>query len=114
MVHTLLPWWSRASSELASDLRYLVDRKAYARALNSKSFSKKSLSLIACRMPKPPMTPDDINALSKAWNESKAATDAVLAKFREGASKDEIDNAIRKMYATRGKVQEFHDKFFEN
>ena len=46
-------------------------------------------------MPKPPMTPDDINALSKAWNESKAATDAVLAKFREGASKDEIDDAIR-------------------
>ena len=42
------------------------------------------------------MTPDDINALSKAWNESKAATDAVLAKFREGASKDEIDNAIRR------------------
>jgi Xaa-Pro aminopeptidase len=92
----------------------LVDRKANSRALKSKSFSKKSLSLIACRMPKPPMTPDDINALSKAWNESKAATDAVLAKFREGASKDEIDDAIRKMYATRGKVQEFHDKFFEN
>jgi hypothetical protein len=92
----------------------LVDRKAYARALKSKSISKKSLSLIACRMPKPPMTPDDINALSKAWNESKAATDAVLAKFREGASKDEIDDAIRKVYATRGKVQEFHDKFFEN
>ena len=37
-------------------------------------------------MPKPPMTPDDIDALSKAWNESKAATDAVLAKFREGAA----------------------------
>ena len=91
-----------------------VDRKAYARALKSKSFSKKSLSLVACRMPKPPMTPDDIDALSKAWNESKAATDAVLAKFREGASKDEIDDAIRKMYATRGKVQEFHDKFFES
>ena len=52
-------------------------------------------------MPKPPITPDDIDALSKAWNESKAATDAVLAKFREGASKDEIDDAIRKMYATR-------------
>jgi hypothetical protein len=52
-------------------------------------------------MPKPPMTPDDIDALSKAWNESKAATDAVLAKFREGAAKDEIDDAIRKMYATR-------------
>jgi hypothetical protein len=68
----------------------------------------------ACCMPKPPMTPDDINALSNAWNESKAATDVVLAKFREGASKDEIDDAIRKMYATRGKVQEFHDKFFEN
>jgi hypothetical protein len=65
-------------------------------------------------MPKPPMAPDDIDALSKAWNESKAATDAVLAKFRESASKDEIDDAIRKMYATRGKVQEFHDKFFQN
>ena len=65
-------------------------------------------------MPKPPMTPDDIDALSKAWNESKAATDAVLTKFREGASKDEIDDAIRKMYATRGKVQEFHDKLFQN
>ena len=65
-------------------------------------------------MPKPPITPDDIDALSKAWNESKAATDAVLAKFREGAAKDEIDDAIRKMYATRGKVQEFHDKFFES
>ena len=37
-----------------------------------------------------------------------------MAKFREGASKDEIDDAIRKMYATRGKVQEFHDKFFQN
>jgi hypothetical protein len=81
------------------------------RTLKSKIFSKKSLSL-ARRMP--PMTPDDINALSKAWNESKAATDSVLAKFREGASKDEIDDAIRKMYAARGKVQEFHDKFFEN
>jgi Xaa-Pro aminopeptidase len=46
-------------------------------------------------MPKPPITPDDIDALSKAWNESKAATDAVLAKFREGASKDEIDDAIQ-------------------
>ncbi len=58
-------------------------------------------------MPQPPMTPDDLDALSKAWNESKAATDAVLAKFREGAAKDEIDDA-------RGKVQEFHDKFFES
>ena len=65
-------------------------------------------------MPKPPMTPDDIDALSKAWDESKAATDAVLAKFRECASKDETDAAIRKMYATRGKVQGFHDKFFQN
>jgi hypothetical protein len=46
-------------------------------------------------MLKPPITPDDIDALSKAWNESKAATDALLAKFREGASKDEIDDAIR-------------------
>ena len=31
------------------------------------------------------MTPDDIDALSKAWNESKAATDAVLAKFPANA-----------------------------
>ncbi len=46
-------------------------------------------------MLKPPITPDDIDALSKAWNEGKAATDALLAKFREGASKDEIDDAIR-------------------
>jgi hypothetical protein len=30
------------------------------------------------------MTPADIGALSKAWNESKAATDAVLANFRGG------------------------------
>ena len=45
---------------------------------------------------------------------AKPQPDAVLAKFREGASKDEIDDEIRKMYATRGKVQEFHDKFFEN
>jgi hypothetical protein len=37
-------------------------------------------------MLKPPITPDDIDALSKAWNESKAATDALLAKF---------DDAIR-------------------
>ena len=48
-------------------------------------------------MPKLPMTPDDIDALSKAWNESKSATDVVLAKFREGASKDEIDDAIPKI-----------------
>jgi hypothetical protein len=53
------------------------------------------------------MTPDDIGALSKAWNESKAATDAVLAKFREGAAKDAIDDAIRKMYATRPKISVF-------
>jgi hypothetical protein len=65
-------------------------------------------------MPRQPMTPGDIDALSKAWNESKAATDTVLARFREGASKDEIDDAIRKMYATRGRVQELHDKFFRN
>jgi Xaa-Pro aminopeptidase len=92
----------------------LVDRKAYARALKSKNFFQEISLVVSCRMPKPPMTPNDIKALSKAWNESKAATDAVLAKFREGASKDEIDDAIRKMYATRGKVQDFHDKFLEN
>jgi hypothetical protein len=50
MVHTLLPFRSRASSELVSNLGTsqwnLVDRKAYAPALESKSFSKKSLSLI--------------------------------------------------------------------
>jgi Xaa-Pro aminopeptidase len=107
----------RTSSKLVSNatLQWKIwsTEKLDGRTLKPKSFSKKSLSL-ARRMPKPPMTPDDINALSKAWNESKAATDAVLAKFREGASKDEIDDAIRKMYATRGKVQEFHDKFFEN
>jgi hypothetical protein len=50
-VHTLFPIASRTSSKLVSNLRYLavenlVDRKTYARALESKSFSKKSLSLI--------------------------------------------------------------------
>ena len=35
-----------------------------------------------------------------------------MAKFRESASKDEIDHAIRNTYATRAKVQEFYDKFF--
>jgi len=63
-------------------------------------------------MPKPPMTADDMNALLKAWNESKAAIDEMVAKFRESASKDEIDHAIRNTYATRAKVQEFYDKFF--
>ena len=63
-------------------------------------------------MPKPPMTADDVNALLQAWNESKAAIDEMVAKFRENASKDEIGHAIRKTYATRAKVQEFYDKFF--
>jgi hypothetical protein len=63
-------------------------------------------------MPKPPMTADDMNGLLKAWNESKAAIDEMVAKFRESASKDEIGDAIRKTYATRAKVQEFYDKFF--
>jgi hypothetical protein len=65
-------------------------------------------------MPKPPMTADDVNSLLSAWNESKAAIDEMVAKFRESASRDEIDHAIRKMYATRAKVQEFYDKFFQN
>jgi len=65
-------------------------------------------------MPKPPMTADDVNLLLSAWNESKAAIDEMVAKFRESASRDEIDHAIRKMYATRAKVQEFYDKFFQS
>ena len=65
-------------------------------------------------MPKPPMTADDLRALSEAWNESKAATDLLVAKFRESAPRDEVDDAIRKMYAARAKVQEFCDKFFQN
>jgi hypothetical protein len=52
-------------------------------------------------MPKPPMTADDANSLLSDWNESKAAIDELVAKFRESASRDEIDHAIRKMYATR-------------
>jgi hypothetical protein len=60
-VHTLSPMASRASSKLISNLRYLavenlVDRKTYARALESKSFSKKSLSLI--RLPHAKTTDD--------------------------------------------------------
>ena len=59
------------------------------------------------------MTANYVNALLSAWNESKAAIDEMVAKFRESASGDEIDHAIRKMYATRAKVQEFYDNFFQ-
>ena len=64
-------------------------------------------------MPKTTMTPDDMKAYLKAWDEVNAAHNALMTHLLEAGSDKECEEANRRLDAAIAKAQEFRHKFFQ-
>ena len=64
-------------------------------------------------MPKTTMTPDDMKAYLKAWDEVNAAHNALMTHLLEAGSDKECQEANRRLDAAIAKAQEFRHKFFQ-
>jgi hypothetical protein len=65
-------------------------------------------------MPKPAMTPEDVEALTKALQEMHAAEVDLQKAFLEQSHWEERDKAIRKAHQTRYAWNSLGAKFFRN
>jgi len=65
-------------------------------------------------MPKPAMTPEDVEAMTEALHAMHAAEVDLQKAFLEGKPWEERDNAIRKAHQTRYAWNSLGSRFFRN
>jgi hypothetical protein len=65
-------------------------------------------------MPKPAMTPEDVEAINKALQEMQSAEADLQKAFLEGRPWEERDSAVKKAHQTRYAWNALGSRFFRN